>query len=87
MWAAGQYLYLLVLHSQPHQIACAQHVVLHAGYLFHYFRSEGWVFAVNGRAYLLPAVCRFMREGYRFVETTEEHTLAAVSPLATPWWW
>ena len=23
---------------------------------------------------------RFMREGYRFVETTEEHTLAAVSP-------
>lgn len=23
---------------------------------------------------------RFMREGYRFVETSEEHTLAAVSP-------
>ena len=55
MWAAGQYLYLLVVHPQLHQIACAQHVILHAGYLFHYFRSEGWVFAVNGRAYLLPA--------------------------------
>ena len=30
--------------------------------------------------YVRQQFSRFMREGYRFVETTEEHTLAAVSP-------
>ena len=30
--------------------------------------------------YVRQQFSRFMREGYRFVETTDEHTLAAVSP-------
>ena len=30
--------------------------------------------------YVRQQFSRFMREGYRFVETSEEHTLAAVSP-------